>query len=160
MALRKPTVMINGVLRDLPVGDTISVPNAGTDVISGTNGEATAVAIGTVSYLSAAGTFRKAQANAVGTAEAAAMVLDTTIANAAVGQFATDGFVTATTGQWDAVTGQTGGLTPLGKYYLDPSTAGRMTVTAPTSVGQYVVYIGRALSTVDFEMNVGQPYPL
>lgn len=55
------------------------------------------------------------------------------------------GPLTLTTDQWDAITGQFGGLSPGAAYYLDP-TAGLMTTTPPTDSGKYLVEIGHALT--------------
>ncbi len=160
MALRKPTVMIAGQLQDIPAGDTISVSSVQTDVTALINGEAAAVAIGFAAYIFSAGTFKKALANAAATTRPIGLVYDTTITNGASGNIATDGPMTATTTQWDAATGQTGGLTPGAPYYLDPTTAGKITPTAPTTAGQYVVPIGIAFSTTQLDVFVGTPYLL
>jgi hypothetical protein len=61
---------------------------------------------------------------------------------------------TATTAQWDAVTGGTGGLIPGSMYFLDPTTVGMLTTTAPTASGQVVVDVGRASSTTDLEISL------
>jgi hypothetical protein len=65
-----------------------------------------------------------------------------------------DGFLTATTGQWDAVTGQTGGLTPGALYYLSVATAGKLTLTATETVGEFVERVGKAVSTTRMEVTV------
>lgn len=54
------------------------------------------------------------------------------------------GGLALSTAQWDAVTGQVGGLTPDAAYYLD--TGGMLTTTPPTIPGASVVELGRALS--------------
>ncbi len=161
MALRKPTVMINGQLQDLPATDTISVTSVQTDVTALINGEATAVAIGFAAYIFSAGTFKKALANAAATTRAIGLVYDLTITNGASGNVTTDGPMTATTTQWDAATGQTGGLTPGAPYYLDPTTAGKITPTAPTTAGQYVIQVGVAFSATVMDVFVDtKPYLL
>jgi hypothetical protein len=53
--------------------------------------------------------------------------------------------MSASTAQWDVVTGQTGGLTPGAMYFLSNSTDGALTTTAPST--GYICPIGRALST-------------
>ena len=103
-------------------------------------------------FASAAGSINKAQANAAGTSVVVGMVYDVSIAAAAVGNYAVAGFMTATTTQWDAVAGTTGGLAAGTRYFLDPTTAGKMTATVPTTVGQTIVVIGIGLSTTDFEL--------
>jgi len=55
------------------------------------------------------------------------------------------------------VTGETGGLTPGAVYYLDPDTPGNLTQTAPTTTGDFVVRVGRAISATAMEISVSQP---
>jgi hypothetical protein len=155
MAIKKPLVIgTNGLPQQIQSGDTITVPNSGTDLQGMINGEAGAVVIGAPMYISAAGTVKKAQSNAAGTADVFGLMFDVSTAAAASGQVAKNGLVTATTGQWDAVTGQTGGLTFGAKYFLDPATAGRMTTTPPTTVGQLVVLLGTAQSSTEMDVDI------
>lgn len=153
MALRKPLVLVNGKLQQLQASDTIVVATSNTDVQSLTNGEATPITVGMCVYISAAATVKKALANAAATANAFGMVYDVSITNAAIGQIATFGLVNATTTAWDAVTGQTGGLTQGADYYMDPTTAGKITSTPPSTVGQYVVNLGTAQDTQNLQFN-------
>ncbi len=118
-----------------------------------TNSNASAIAIGRAVYVSGAAAVNLANANASGTVRAIGLVADTSIANGAVGNIATEGTVTATTTQWDAVTGQTGGLTSGARYFLSNTTAGALTTTAPTS--GYVVQVGIALSTTKIKLSIG-----
>jgi hypothetical protein len=46
------------------------------------------------------------------------------------------------------------GLTSGAIYYLSPTTPGLITTTAPTTVGQYVVQIGKAISTEILVLNI------
>lgn len=153
MALRKPVVLVNGKLQQLQASDTIMVATSNTDVQALTNGEATPITVGMCVYISAAATVKKALANAAATANAFGMVYDVSITNAAIGQIATFGLVNATTTSWDAVTGQTGGLTQGADYYMDPTTAGKITSTPPSTVGQYVVNLGTAQDTQNLQFN-------
>lgn len=121
--------------------------------VSLTNGEASAIAIGRVVYAPAAGSVKLATANAAGTKDAIGLVAATSIASAVAGPVATSGVVTATATQWDAVTGQTGGLTFGARYYLSNTTAGALTTSPPTS--GYVVQVGIALSTTKLSLNIG-----
>lgn len=126
-------------------GRVTSGTNLPVNTFTATNGEASAIVIGTLLYVSAANTIRKANANAIGTKDVVGFVYDTSIASASSGNIQNAGVVTATTGQWDAVTGQTGGLTTGSKYYLDATTAGAMTTTAPAT--GFTKQVGVALST-------------
>lgn len=158
MVARKATVMVAGVLQDMPTGDTLVGAATSIDTFGMTNAEATAIIIGAPVYIFATGSVKKAQANAMGTSRIMGLVYDVTISNGAIGNICTDGPVTATTTQWDAVTGQTGGLTPGSAYYLDAATVGKITATPPSAAGQTVVNLGIALSTTVFDVTVTPPY--
>jgi hypothetical protein len=154
MALRKPLVVISGQMQQLPTGDTLDALISEKDMLSLTNGEASAMVIGTPAYVSAASTCKKAMANAAGTSGVVGLCATVSVAAAALGSIQSDGVLTATTAQWDAVTGGTGGLTFGAMYYLDPATAGKITATAPSTAGQYIAPIGRALNTTDLEITI------
>ncbi len=68
------------------------------------------------------------------------------------------GPVTLTTEQWDAVTGQSGGLTPKALYYQDPSSAGKLTTVRPVSNINFTVMAGLALSRTTMLVRPGVPY--
>jgi hypothetical protein len=129
-------------------------PSAGSPTVSLTNANAGTIVIGAPVYASAAGQVDKARANASGTASVVGLVYDASILTTAAGLIQTDGVVTATTGQWDAVAGTSGGLTFNTKYYLSAATAGLLTATAPTTVGQYVCQVGIALSTTQMKLSI------
>lgn len=123
-----------------------------------TNGEVSSIAIGRAVYCSAAGSVKLANANAAGTTIVVGLVAASSIASAASGSIANSGFLTATTGEWDAVTGQSGGLTFGSTYYLSNSTAGALTTTAPAS--GYVVAVGVAMSTTKMAIQINRPIQL
>lgn len=104
-------------------------------------------------YISGGGTITEARANAEGTSKVIGLCM-ANIANSASGVVITNGEITATTGQWDNVTGGSGGLTPDATYYLSAATAGAITDTAPTTASQYVVEVGIALSTTKLLVNI------
>lgn len=56
---------------------------------------------------------------------------------------------------WSQAAGVTT-LTPGAVYYLDPSYDGRLTSTAPTADGVYVVKVGRALTTTMLDIELGE----
>jgi hypothetical protein len=130
----------------------VNNPSTGSN-ITATNGEASAIAIGRAVYIFGADTVKLANANAAGTKSVVGLVFDTSINSAASGSIAVAGSVTATTGQWDSVTGQSGGLTSGAKYYLSNATNGALTTTAPTT--GYVAPVGVALSTTKMVLNIG-----
>jgi hypothetical protein len=155
VALRKPLVVVSGQVQQLPAGDTLDALVSEKDMLSLTNGESTAMVICTPVYISGVNTCKKAQANAAGTAGVVGLCATVSAAAGASSSVQSDGVLSATTAQWDAVAGTTGGLAFGTLYYLDPATAGKIAATAPSTTGQYVQPVGRALSTVDLEITIG-----
>lgn len=156
MALRKPLVIVAGQIQQIQSGDVLDSAVSGeVDVVSLENDTgAAALVIGAPVYVKSAGKVDNAQADAVATVEVLGLVAVATIAYQASGNIQTDGVLTATTGQWDAITGETGGLTSGSVYYLDPDTAGKLTLTAPTTDGDFVVRVGKAVSTTVMEITI------
>jgi hypothetical protein len=150
MALKKPLVLNNGQIEQLQTGDFLQ----STDLPQLTNGNASPIVIGTAVYASAANTVDKARANSVGTTNVVGLVADASIASSSTGGIQIDGVLSATTGQWDAVTGGSGGLTVGSYYYLSSSTAGLLTSTAPTATGEFVISIGIALSSTELKIEI------
>jgi hypothetical protein len=130
-----------------------------TENISLTNNEATSFIVGNVVYTDTSATCKKAKADAAGTAGAIGFALTATAA-AGTATVQTAGTISLTTGQWDAVTGQTGGLTAGALYFVDPTTAGKITTTAPNATGQFCMQVGRASSTTIMIMLQEGPYGL
>ena len=160
MATRVPLVLVNGQVERLQAGDDILAPTATLNIRAVTNGESSAaLVIGAPAYVSAAGTVKRAQANAVSTADALGLMVSTSTAAGASGTIGVGGTLVATTTQWDAVTGQTGGLTSGSRYYVDPSTAGKLTATPPDTTGQVLICMGKALSTTEMEVDPSD-YPI
>jgi hypothetical protein len=120
-----------------------------------TNTQGATINIGEPVYADATGV-KYARANADGTRRVVGLVSDSSIANSASGNIATAGSLTATTGQWDAVTGGTGGLTPGSQYWLSSATAGRLTLTAPTTTGEWAQPIGVAITTTKMRITLGR----
>jgi len=154
MALVKPLVVINGQVQQIQAGDTLEASIASQESIAMTNGNGSSIVIGAPVYVDANNSVDLAQADASGTKNVFGLVADASISSAASGQIITDGFLTATTGQWDTITGDTGGLVAGAKYYLDPDTAGMLTTTAPTTVGDYVCPVGIAISTTVLKIDI------
>jgi len=146
-----------GQIQQLQSGDSLDAVVTEVDIVSRVNSNASPIVIGAPTYPDGNGSVDLAQANASGTVEVLGLVQETSIAAAASGYIITDGILVATTGQWDAVTGETGGLVAGTVYYLDASTAGKLVITAPTSAGQYVVRVGKGLSTTEMEISVSPP---
>lgn len=159
MTVRSPVVLgADGLLQQLQSGDTISAPTNTPSIRSVTNSEgAAALVIGAPVYAFAADGVKRAQANAKATSQVVGVCYDVSIAAAGTGNIATSGVMVATTAQWDAVAGTTGGLTFNTLYFLDPATVGKITSTVPTTVGQCNVLIGRAISTTELELMIETP---
>lgn len=153
MALVKPLTISAGQIQRLQAGDYLD-PAGNPELVSLTNDNGDGAVICEPVFISAAGQFQKAQADAVGSSKVVGLVFDATISNAAAGFVRTDGVHTATTGQWDAVTGQSGGLTAGSEYYLSAATAGRLTTTPPSSDGEVVAPVGVALSTTAMRIGI------
>ena len=153
MAVKKPLVMgPDGRPQQLQTGDSLGAIETGQITL-----EADATVIpGAPVFASAAGHVDAARANASGTSRVIGLAAEG-IASAASGQVQTNGVLHLTTAEWDAVAGTTGGLTFDATYYLSPSTAGLLTATCPTTVGQYVVIAGVALSTEDLSIRLSEP---
>lgn len=154
--IKKPLVITNGQLEQLQAGDRM-----GSDTLfNRTNVNAGALVIGTPVYVPSAGDVDKARANATATKDVLGLIADVSVPAATPGAVQTDGVLVATTTQWDAVTGQTGGLTPGSVYFLDAATAGKLTVTAPTADGEFVARVGLATSTTELEISILTPIKL
>lgn len=156
MAARKPLVVVSGEIQQLQTGDYLNVPIAGVTEIPQTNDESGSIVIGTPVYNDAADGVKKAKADAAGTSKVLGLVSDTSISNGVSGNIAISGILSATTTQWDAVFGTSGGLTFGTLYFLSAGTSGLGTSTAPSTVGQYVVELGIALSTTELKIGIRQ----
>ena len=159
MTLRSPLVLgADGLPQQLQSGDTITSSVSTPSIRAVTNSEAaTALTIGMPVYASAADAVKRAQANAKTTSKLAGLVYDASIAAAGVGNIAQSGVLVATTVQWDAIAGTTGGLIFNTTYFLDPVTAGKITATPPTTLGQCNTVVGMAISGTELEIQISLP---
>jgi len=156
MSLRKPLVIVSGQIQQIGAADTLDANIVEQEIINLTNDEAAdPIVIGTPVYIDAANGCKRAQANASGTTNVVGLVKDASITAATSGAIITSGVLSATTAQWDAVAGTTGGLVAGTVYYLSDATVGQLTATAPTTGGSYVAPIGTAISTTELKLEVG-----
>ena len=132
----------------------------GGTTFTATNANAGAIVIGTPVYVSAVGSVDKAQADAEATKDVVGLVVDTSIASSAAGDIQTGGLLEATTGEWDAVTGDTGGLTAGTQYFVDPDTVGLLIDAAPTLAEDFVCAVGIALSATEMIIAIHQTVKL
>jgi hypothetical protein len=163
MASRKPLVLNAGQIQQLQSGDTldaVTTTQYEVDIITLGNPDVnTAIPICTPVALDATGDLVLAQADVSATSKVLGLARAEIAANSD-GEVQTDGAVTATTGEWDIVTGGANGLVPGTIYYLDPDTAGMLADAAPVNAGDYVVEIGEGISTTKLELNIKRPVKL
>ncbi len=159
MPIRTPLVLgADGLPQQLQAGDTISAPTTAPSLRAVTNAESSAALVfGAPVYASATGAVKRGQANAKTAAKIAGLCSDASIAAGAIGNIAQSGVLVGTTAQWDAVAGTSGGLVFGTAYFLDPATPGKLTATAPTTLGQCNVFLGMALSSTELELWIAQP---
>ena len=150
MAIRKPLVIVGGQVQQLQAGDTI----ANLITVAQTNDEAGSIVIGTPVYNDAVDGVKKGQANAAATSKVLGLVADVTVATGQPANIQTSDILVATTAQWDAVAGTSGGLAFGVDYYLDPATAGKITSTATSTTGQILARIGRGMSTTELDIRI------
>lgn len=146
MAVVKPLIEKNGEVEVLQPGDTID-----TGGLTFTKTFTNNAVIGQVVYADGNTSVDLAQANADLTSKVVGLAVAGVTA-AASGAVQYGGVITATTVEWDAVCGTTGGLTANTKYYLSDTAAGNMLEAGNLggiTQGEYVVEIGRALSTTE-----------
>lgn len=107
-------------------------------------------------YINGSGTFALAVASAYSTGGAVGLLL-ASATNHGLVQVLVFGSIVLTTGQWDAVAGTSGGLSPGTLYFLSPTTPGSITSAPPTAAGQVVEPVGRAISPTQMVLNIGLP---
>lgn len=106
-------------------------------------------------YLLSDGTVSEAQANSTSTFRPYGLAAAAIAGGAAGPIYYKEGTrVTMTTGEWDAVTGQSGGLTTGSRYFLDHAAAGELITTCPSSAGQQIVEWGVAESTTVMKLTL------
>lgn len=155
MSLKKPLAIYSGVIAQLQAGDILDAPASDAQIIAMTNGESSAaITIGMPVYILSADNVKRAEANAGGTVPAIGLAYNASVATGTSGEFATSGLLASA--DWTAVTGSTT-LTAGSIYYLSATTAGQLTTTAPSTVGQYVQVIGIAIDTTTMLINIKSP---
>lgn len=136
------------------------VIGSGSNVVMLRNDNASPMIIGEPVYSSSAEGVDKARANNSGKGTVIGLVADVSIASGARGKFVTSDLIVASTAQWDAVCGTSGGLTYNTNYYLSMTTPGRLTSTPPTSPaddGNEVVLVMTALSATEARITIQPP---
>lgn len=111
------------------------------------------IKIGYPLYLTGAGHVNPAQADTVSTSQVVGISISDVSATETC-KYLTEGRVART--DWTEVAGTTL-LSAGATYFLDPSIAGHITTTAPTTVGQSVVRVGRAINTTTLDIEIELP---
>lgn len=93
------------------------------------------------------------QANAQPAAQCAGLAIEAKAPTLAV-LFVSQGKVSIA--DWTAIIGAAS-LAAGAAYYVDPSTPGLLTATPPSGIGEFVVRIGRAMSSTLMDVNVEPP---
>lgn len=155
MAAKKPLVITAGQIEQLQSGDYI----VSNDLFNRLNDSGAAIPKVTPVYAVAQGEVAPAKADDAATMKVFGLSV-AAIPDTESGPVQTDGVISATTGEWDAVTGGTGGLVTNSVYFLSAATAGRLTATAPTADGHFVCRVGVALSETELELSFQQPIKL
>lgn len=78
-----------------------------------------------------------------------------TVLQSGIGNFQGEGVLTATTAEWDAVTGDVGGLVPNKTYFLSSTQVGKITLVPPSNPGDYLCRIGVGHSSTSMYIDLG-----
>jgi hypothetical protein len=111
------------------------------------------IKVGNPLYIAGDGRVYLAQANTAGQSQAVCLSLSDVVPGQAC-TYITEGYVERL--DWTEIAG-TVNLTMGATYFLNPSLAGRITSTAPSTVGQYVVRIGRAINATTLDIEIELP---
>jgi len=155
MAIKKPIVLnlTNGQLEQLQGTDSIDLGNT----VTKNNPALVTLPFGTPVHFSG-GDAIPSQANAQGTIRVAGFVAED-ITTVTSGPILIDGKLTAAlASDWDSIVTEAGGIVEGTNYFLDEANAGQITAIPPTT--GFVVRLGHALSTTEFEIEVQQPIKL
>ncbi len=110
---------------------------------------------GNAVYVLSNSNIQLAQADALPQARLFGLSLTDTLTGFAA-QVATQGLVIQSEAGWDAVTGQTGGLTPGVTYWLDPVNAGKI-LTPASSTAPFCTFVGKALDSQTLDLDPRSP---
>jgi hypothetical protein len=99
-------------------------------------------------YISSGTTVKAAQANSYTTVRAQAVAAEAVLSGA-------QGLY-----QYEGVASGSIGLTPGSTYFLSSTSAGQMTTTPPSAVGDWIMVVGQAFSATELSIELGQPIEL
>jgi len=130
--------------------------STGSDTTAQTDSD---VVPGTPVYATIGSHFDVAQASGLPQARAVGLATSATLAGFAA-DVQTQDILSLTAGQWDAVTGQVGGLTSGSTYWLD-FVAGLLTTVPPAlSASTHNTRVGVALTSVALDIKIRAPIKL
>lgn len=112
--------------------------------------------VGMVLYVPSSGHVDLARANSTATSWAVGLV-SRAASSGNIGEYQTGGEITLS--DWTSIIGSTN-LSPGAYYYLSATTAGLLTTNAPSSPGQQVVAVARALTTETINIEIAQAIEL
>lgn len=149
MAVRKPLVIKDGQIQQLQAGDMLVGQNLSVD-LTNASGSATIPKLNPVQIFannqcSTAINITEDQHKVIGFAIEA-------IPPSTEGTVQILGVIEGTTAEWDAVTGDTGGLSP-GPYWLDDGVLTPVSSLPETVDTRYVKRIGTAISATKFKID-------
>lgn len=160
MAVKKVLVLSDsGSPEELQNGDSIQT---GAALPSANNANAGIATKGMVVYPSSDTNVDLAQANAQGTTKALGLCNTDSVNNGASMDIITEGAITCTLAQWDAIAGTSGGLDEGETYFLSPDNAGQLIASSAVSgisTGQFVAALGYAMNTVTMIVRIN-PTPI
>jgi len=151
-----PLGLGGGPLTHLPDIADDGVNDGSAFTVSKTNGQGSTVVPGSVGYESA-DEILLALADDMTSGKVFGVWIES-VADNALGNICLGGAVELTTAEWDAVTDDTGGLTPGDTYYLSAADAGQMTRTAPST--GVVTVVGWAASSTVLFVGIERPIKL
>ena len=125
--------------------------------ITKTNNDSVPLTKGMPVYISSAGNVTRALAISFAQSLSIGLVTDNSVGIGSPATILNSGIITATTGDWDALTGSVGGLVEGSLYYLGTTFGTLLTTTAPTNTGDFVVVLGIAVSSTQLIINISLP---
>lgn len=154
MAIKRPLVLgANARLELLQPGDELflGVYNPHTFMFQNMSG--VDLLAGTPVYCDGSSVFVSSASSSI-TAHVSGFLTEDT-ADGSQSKIQIDGIITLPTNKWNAITGQTGGLTS-GSYYFLSTVGGKVTVTAPNGpANTFCLKVFRAVSSTVAEIAIG-----
>ena len=117
------------------------------------------LAAGTPVYVKSNGRVARAQANSFPQTRFAGMA-KSAVSIGFAANVITAGPLELTAGEWDAVTGQVGGLTVGNVYFLSATTSGQISTIPPSVTGEFSTKVGKALTTTTLDIDPRNPIKL